>query len=107
MFSSTIDSFHQAGDTGNVAATLANLALFFDRHGQPQTAATLYGSTTLHTSTLMVANLIETIDRLRTMLGESRFVECAAVGAAMELADAVRYARQHIQLTLGQLGDPG
>ncbi len=107
MFDSTIDSFRQAGDVGNVAATLANLALFFDRHGQPEIAATLYGSTTQHTSTLMVADWPERVGQLRTALGESRFDECTAVGAAMELADAVRYARRHIQLTLGQLGASG
>ncbi len=104
MFDSTIDSFLQAGDAGNVAATLANLALFFDRHGQLEIAATLYGTTTLYTSTVMVSDWPERIEQLRTALGEARFDECAAVGAAMELADAVRYARQHIQLTLRQLG---
>ena len=104
LFDIAIDSCHQAGNIGNLAVTLANLALFFDRHGQPETAATLYGTTTGYTSTVMVTDWPERIQQLRTALGESRFDECAAVGSAMELADAVRYARRQIQLTLRQLG---
>ena len=107
LFDIAIDSCHQSGNIGNLAVTLANLALFFDRHGQPETAATLYGTTTLYTSTVMVTDWPERIEQLRTALGESRFDECAAVGAAMELADAVRYARHQIEVTLRQLGDPG
>ena len=62
MFDSTIDSFHQADDVGNVAATVADLATFFDRYEQPEVAATLYGSTTGYTSIVMVANLPATIN---------------------------------------------
>jgi predicted ATPase len=105
MFDSTIDSFHQAGDVANVAATLASLATFFDRYEQPEIAATIYGSTTAHTSTAMVVDLPATIDHLRTVLSESRFDECVAAGAAMELAQAVQYAHQQIQHTRRQLDD--
>ena len=107
LFDIAIESCHQAGNIGNLAVTLANLALFFDRHGQPETAATLYGTTMLYTNTVMVTDWPERIEQLRTALGESRFDELSAVGAAMELADAVRYARHQIELTLCQLGDPG
>ena len=95
MFDSTIGSFHQAGDVANLAATLANLATFFDSDEHPEIAATIYGSTTAYTSTVMVANLPGTIEHLRTVLGDSRFDECVAAGAVMELADAVRFARHH------------
>jgi tetratricopeptide (TPR) repeat protein len=105
MFDSTIESFHQAGDVANVAATLANLATFFDRYEHPEIAATIYGSTTAYTSTVMVANLPATIEHLRTVLGESRFDECVTAGAAMELAQAVQYAHRQIQLTRLRLDD--
>jgi len=84
MFDSTIDSFHQADDVGNVAATVADLATFFDRYDQPEVAATLYGSTTAYTSIVMVANLPATIEQLHSLLGEPRFAECVAAGEAME-----------------------
>jgi hypothetical protein len=84
MFDSTIDSFHQADDVGNGAATVADLATFFDRYEQPEVAATLYGSTTGYTSIVMVANPPATIEQLRTVLGEPRFAECVAAGEAME-----------------------
>ena len=38
-----------------------------------------------------------TMDRVRDALGEAVFDERVAAGAAMELADAVRYAREHVQ----------
>ena len=46
LFKTTIDSFHQAGDVGNGPATLADLAVFFDRYEQPENAATICGSPT-------------------------------------------------------------
>jgi hypothetical protein len=105
MFDSTIDSFHQADDVGNVAATVADLATFFDRYEQPEVAATLYGSTTGYTSIVMVANLPATIEQLRSVLGEPRFAGCVAAGEAMELAQAVQYARGQIQHTRLRLDD--
>ncbi len=106
MFDDTIDSFHQVGDISNVAVTLAALAVFFDRFEQPETAATIYGSTTEHTSTAMVAALPATIDHLRTVLGKARFDECVTTGAAMELAQAIQYAHQQIEHTRRQLDQP-
>jgi hypothetical protein len=105
MFDSAIDAFHQSGDVGNVAATLADLAIFLDRDEQPEIAATIYGITSGYTSTAMVAGLPATVDHLRTVLGESRFDECVAAGTAMELAQAVPYAHRQIQITRLQLDD--
>ena len=105
MFDSTIDSFQQAGDVSNVAATLADLATFFGRFEQPEVAATIYGSTTEHSSTAMVTTLPATIGHLRTVLGDSKFDECVATGAAMELAEAVQYAHEQIEHTRLQLDD--
>ena len=107
MFDDTIDSFHQSGDIDNVAAALAHLAVFFDGYDQPETAAAIHGSTTRYTSTVMVAALPATIDHLRAVLGEARFDECVAAGAAMELAEAVRYAHEQIEHTRRQLDSPG
>ena len=107
LFDATIDSYHQAGDITNLAVTLAHLAVFFDRFERPDIAATIYGTTTRYTGTVMVVGLAEVIDHLRTVLGESRFDQCVTAGAAMELAQAVQYAQEQIRLTRRQLnGQP-
>ena len=54
LFDTTIDSFHRAGNVANLAATLADLAVFFDRIERPEIAATLYGASTHHGSISMV-----------------------------------------------------
>ena len=41
----------------------------------------------------MVAGLPGLVDRLTTILGSTRFDECVAAGAALELAEAPHYAR--------------
>jgi predicted ATPase/class 3 adenylate cyclase len=105
LFDSAINLCHQSGDITNLAVTLANLALFFDTDEQPDVAATIYGATTPYASTVMVVGLADGVDHLRAALGDSRFDECVATGAAMELGEAVRYARHHIDVTRQRLAD--
>ena len=50
--------------------------------------------------------LPDLVDHLRTVLGASRFDECVAAGASMELAEAVQYARAQIQLAQRDLDRP-
>lgn len=95
LFDTTIDSWHQAGDFASLTATLAYLAVFFDRFERPEVAAFLFGSTN-HTTAFMPTELPAVAEHLRAVLGATRFDECVATGAAMELADAVRYAHHHI-----------
>jgi hypothetical protein len=103
MFDSAINLCHQSGDITNLAVTLANLALFFDTDEQPDVAATIYGATTPYASTVMVVGLADGVDHLREELGDSRLDECVAAGAAMELGEAVRFARRHIDATRQRL----
>lgn len=70
------------------------LASSFHRLERSDIAATLYGSATQLGTTMFTFRP----DRLRTALGEDTFERCAATGAAMESAEAVRYARTQIQL---------
>ena len=87
-----------------MATVLGALAVFFDRAGPPETAATLYGTTSSYPVTARVLNLAATVEHLRTVLGEPRFDECVAVGAAMKPGDAVAYARQEIRSVRNQFG---
>jgi hypothetical protein len=102
LFETTIDSFHQSGNSADTVGTLATLAILFDRFERAESAATLYGATT-HTGTSWVIGLPEVVDHLRDVLGASRFDECVSAGAAMDLAEAVHYARAQIHLAQREL----
>ena len=96
LFDAVITALHLAGNGTDPPVAVAALAVYFDQAGQPETAATLYG-TTVHAVTTWLPAVPATLEHLRAALGESRFDECVAAGAAMELGDAVAYARQQIR----------
>jgi hypothetical protein len=97
LFDTSIDSQHRAGNIANVSTTLAGLAVLFDRIEQPEVAATIYGASARSTSVGIVPNVPVTLEHLRLVLGDTRFDQYVAAGAAMEFADAVAYAREQIQ----------
>ena len=105
LFDTAIDSFHRAGLVVWVVTILADLAVLFDRVERPELAATCYGAATHQGGAHQVPNLPAAVDRLRVGLGEETFDRCVAAGAAMEIGDAVRYARAQIQTTRHQLAD--
>ena len=104
-FDFAIDSLYAAGNVGHLAVALARLAVAFDRIERPEIAATIYGACTRYANIVMVAELPAVVEHLQTELGEARFDECVAVGAAMELAEAVRYARRQIELVRRELAE--
>jgi hypothetical protein len=105
LLDTTIDSFHSAGNLASVGTTLAILAVWFERFERPDVAATLYGASTYHPGSQYYVNLPAMVDHLRATLGDA-FDQCAATGAAMDLADAVGYARHHIELARCQVANP-
>ncbi len=104
-FDAAIDSFRQAGAIGVLAGALANLAIYLDRADRAEVAATLVGTTTAHPSIIMAVGLADVIKHLRAALGSARFDECVSTGAAMELANAARFARAQIQLLRSELAE--
>jgi hypothetical protein len=84
----------------------ANLAVCLDRIDRPAVAATLYGASTLHAVSQYEVELPGVVDHLRAVLGDTAFDNCAATGAAMDAADAVAYARRHIELARRQAANP-
>ncbi len=97
LFSASIDSFHRAGNVVFLAATLASLAVFFDRVEQHEIAAVVYGASSRQASIGLVPNLGDAVAHLRSVLGEHDFARLTAEGMAFEIADAVRYAQAHIR----------
>ncbi len=100
-----IDTFNQTGDTANLAPTLAYLALLFDRIDRHTQAATLCGAVARHPSVVMVADLEQVTDHLRTVLGVDRFDDHLAHGATMTIGLAVAYSRTEIRAALDELTD--
>ena len=98
LFSRGIDLFHRAGNVVFLAATLASLAVFFDRVGRHEVAATIYGSSSREASIGLVPHLDDVVEHLQSTLGEDAFNQCVAAGRSQELADAVRYAHEQIDL---------
>ncbi len=104
LFSTSISSFHRAGNIVFLAAALASLAVFFDRFGRSDVAATVYGASTRQASIGLVPHLGSVIENLRAVLGEAAFEEAVAAGAAHETAEAVRFAQLQIERIGRELG---
>ena len=106
LFDTALDSLHRTGNAATLAMAFANLAVCFDRLDQPDVAATIYGASTLQAVSQYVLELPGVVDHLRAVLGDTAFDNCAATGAAMDAADAVAYARHHIELARRQAANP-
>ena len=103
LFTTSINSFHQAGDPTSLAGTFAHLAMFFDRINRPQIAATLCGTTTRHPSKNLIIGFVAAVDHVRNTLDTDTFDRCVATGAAMDTTEAVRYAHAHIDAIRSEL----
>ena len=103
LFTTSINSFHQAGDPITLASTFGRLAVFFDRINRPEIAATVHGTITDHPVTNLVSGFVAAIDHVRNSLGTDTFDRCVATGAAMDTAEAVHYARTQIEVVRSEL----
>jgi predicted ATPase/class 3 adenylate cyclase len=106
LFDAALHSLHRAGNVVFVGITVGYLAVCFDRLDRPDVAATLYGASTHHPVFEGHVDLPALVDHLRAALGDAAFDQCAAAGAAMDLADAVGYARHNIELARRQTANP-
>jgi predicted ATPase len=98
LFDFAIEAFHRAGNAGSLGLSLANLTMYLDDIGQPSIAATLFGASTGYPGINTLPRLSASVEHLRLRLGHAEFIKCEAAGAEMDPAEAVRYARQQIEL---------
>ena len=103
LFDSTITAFHQTGNVGTLLFVLTDLAVGLDRLERPVAAATLCGAIKRGRASESDRRIPGLVDHLRTVLGGTHFEACVATGAAMDLAEAVRYARLQIQLVRSEM----
>jgi hypothetical protein len=78
----------------------------FDRFDRADVAATLYGASTNPNQAHQIIGLPAAVDHLHSVLGDAAFGQCAAIGADMDPADAVEYARHQIQPARRQAANP-
>ncbi len=75
-----------------------------DRLDRTEVAATIYGTTTNSGLDASVSvNFADAVDHLRTVLGQATFDRSVATGAALNLGDAVAFAREQIRLARNEL----
>jgi len=97
LLSTSLDSFHQSGNTATLGWTLASLAVLFDRTAHAEIAATLVGATTRYAIDDLILGFADAVGHLRDTLDADVFEACSAAGAEMDLAEAVAYAHTHIK----------
>jgi predicted ATPase/DNA-binding SARP family transcriptional activator/class 3 adenylate cyclase len=102
LLDAAVGHFHRAGNHASVATTLALVAVVFSRVEQPELAATIYGMSTPH-GTSMVAYLPNVLDQLRAALGDKEFEAHVATGAAMGFDEAMEYVRREIAAVRSRL----
>jgi tetratricopeptide (TPR) repeat protein len=99
LFDLAIDAYQRAGNHVDQAAALAALAVFFDRNEQPEIGATVYGIKTQYAATAVwVVNFSAALDHMRQALGDAEFEARVDEGYHMAPADALRYARDQVEL---------
>jgi predicted ATPase len=96
LLDETVASFQRAGQVANVAGTMTNMAMLFDRLDRPEIAATLMGIVLHRARGAAVVDLPGLVVHVRSRLGAVATDAALAAGADMDLPDGVRYARDQI-----------
>jgi hypothetical protein len=100
-----IESLYVAGNVGDLASRLARLTVALDHVKRLDIAATIFGACTRYTNIVMITDLPVIVEHLQTELGEIQFDDRVAVGASLELTEAVHYARRQIALVRRELAE--
>jgi predicted ATPase len=96
LFDEVIDAFHRAGNEPDLAATLCYLSMFFDRLGDAETAAVIFGGSGMARESWVVG-MPDALDSIQNALGAEKFEACVERGVDMEIKSVVPYAREQIQ----------
>jgi hypothetical protein len=91
-----IRNFYDSGNVAPIRPALATLAVFLDRHGRLEPAATIAGFTFSPLTASIVPQLNTAVTHLRDVLGEATYQSLARKGETMTTAAMVTYAYDQI-----------
>jgi len=94
---SAVANFYDSGNIAYIQFALAILAVFFDRLGHLQPAATIAGYALNVFTTTASFQLSTVIDHLRNVLGDETYESLAHKGRTMTASDIVAYAYDQIE----------
>lgn len=94
---SAVANFYDSGNIAYIQFALAILAVFFDRLGHLQPAATIAGYALNVFTTTASFQLSTVIDHLRNVLGDETYESLAHKGKTMTASDIVAYAYDQIE----------
>jgi hypothetical protein len=100
-----IRNFHDSGNVGLIRDALATLAIFLDRVGHYEPAATIAAG--LAFSPLTASQLSTVIAHLRDVLGDQTYESLAHKGETMSTAAMVTYAYDQIDQARTELAQRG
>ena len=99
LFEHALDLFHQSGNVVATAITISGLAATFYRLQWPDIAAILLGAAARHPIQVDP----DTVEWLRATLGDATYNHNFATGAALDLPEATRFARDNIEAARHEL----
>jgi predicted ATPase len=98
--------FHDSGNTANMRAPLAVLAVLLDRLGRTEPAATIAGFALSPFTALTIPKITTAITHLRDVLGEVTYESLARKGETMTTAEMATYAYDQIDQARTELEQP-
>jgi hypothetical protein len=98
-----IRQMHESGNMVTIRSPLTNLAIFLDRVGRYQPAATIAGFAFSPLTAASFPNINNAIAHLRQVLGEQVYESLARTGAEMTTAAMVTYAYDQIDQARAEL----
>jgi len=102
-----IRNFYDSGNVAYIRVALAPLAVFLDRLGRHEPAATIAGFAFSPLTASTVLQLSIAITRLREVLGDQTYESLAHKGETMTTAEMVTYAYDQIDQARTELEHPG
>jgi hypothetical protein len=98
-----IRQMHESGNMVTIRSPLTNLAIFLDRVGRHQPAATIAGFALSPLTATTFPNINNAIAHLSQVLGEQVYQSLAGTGAEMTTAEMVTYAYDQIDEARAEL----
>ena len=102
-----IRNFYDSGNVGSIRSPLATLAVFLDRLGRLEPAATIAGFAFSPLTASAFPELNTAIAHLRDVLGDQTYESLARKGETMTTAAMATYAYDQIDQARAELEHPG